>query len=111
MGTPISSLRNMGPAMEAAFAKAGIPDAETLRDLGADAAYARLLRHGAKPHFIPFYVIEMALQGRPWNDCKGDEKTALRARFDALKARHAAPPASELEAFLDRIGVRDPDAS
>ena len=26
----------------------------------------------------------MGLQGRPWNDCKGDEKKALRKRFDTL---------------------------
>ena len=50
----------------------------------------------------------MGLQGRPWNDCKGDEKVALRARFDAIKAevaarRDAAPPG--IERFLDQIGV------
>ena len=105
--TAISSIRNLGPAMEAAFNDAGIPDAETLRDLGADAAYARLLDHGHKPHFIPYYVLHMALQGRPWNDCKGAEKDALRKQFDALKARHGDAGLSELEAFLDRIGVTD----
>ena len=47
MGTPISSIRNLGPATEAAFARAGIPDAETLRDMGADAAYLALMRSGA----------------------------------------------------------------
>ncbi|SHJ26568.1 TfoX C-terminal domain-containing protein [Palleronia salina] len=108
MGTPISTLRNMGPAMEAAFARAGIDSAEALRELGTDAAYARLLASGERPHFIPFYVIEMALQGRPWNDCTTDEKAALRLRFDRIKASAAPPPRSELEAFLDRIGVRDP---
>ena len=105
--TPISSIRNLGPAMEAALTAAGIPDAEALRALGADAAYARLLDHGHRPHFIGYYVLHMALQGRPWNDCKGAEKAALRTSFDALKARHADAGRSELEAFLDRIGVTD----
>ena len=105
--TAISSIRNLGPAMESAFVAAGIPDAETLRDLGADAAYARLLDHGHRPHFIGYYVLHMALQGRPWNDCKGAEKAALRKQFDALKARHGDAGRSELEAFLDRIGVTD----
>ena len=105
--TAISSIRNLGPAMEAAFTAAGIPDAETLRDLGADAAYARLLDHGHRPHFIGYYVLHMALQGRPWNDCKGAEKAALRVQFDALKGRHGDAGRSELEAFLDRIGVTD----
>jgi hypothetical protein len=30
----------------------------------------------------------MALQGRPWNGCKGAEKAALRQVFDALVAEH-----------------------
>lgn len=103
--TPISSIRNLGPAMETAFIDAGIPDAETLRGMGADAAYAKLLDHGHKPHFIGYYVLHMALQGRPWNDCKGAEKDALRVTFDAIKARHGDAAQSELESFLDRIGV------
>ncbi len=104
MSTPISSIRNLGPAMEGAFVSAGIPDAETLRDLGTDAAYAALLRAGHAPHFIGYYVLEMALQGRPWNDCKGAEKTRLRARFDALKAAHI-PQTTPLDAALNALGV------
>jgi len=95
----------MGPATEAAFAKAGIHSAQELRALGADEAYARLLQSGSAPHFIGYYVIVMGLQGRPWNDCKGAEKAALRVQFDALKARHAAPARSEMEAALDFLGV------
>ncbi len=102
--TAITTLRNLGPASEAAFARAGIRSAEELRALGADAAYARLLATGERPHFIGYYVLVMALQGRPWNDCKGAEKAELRRRFDALKAT-ARDPRSELEAALDAIGV------
>jgi hypothetical protein len=110
--TPISSLRNLGPASEASFARAGIRSAEELRALGPDAAYARLLAAGQRPHFIGFYVLVMALQGRPWNDCKGAEKEALRLRFDALKAA-AAPSGGRasdaaIEAALDALGVRAP---
>lgn len=103
MNTPVRSIRNLGPAMEEACARAGIHSAEALRDMGADAAYARLLASGTQPHFIGYYVLVMALQGRPWNDCKGKEKEALRARFDALKAQQA--PQSGLERILDEIGV------
>jgi hypothetical protein len=49
----------------------------------------------------------MALQGRPWNDCKGDEKRALRIQFDALIAQSFDVDRSELEKFLNRIGVVD----
>lgn len=107
MSTPISSIRNLGPAVETACAKAGIPDAETLRALGADTAYAMMLNAGTKPHFIGYYVLVMALQGRPWNDCQGAEKDQLRLRFDALKAEPRAPQDanSALDAALAEIGV------
>ncbi len=105
MGTPISSLRNLGPATETEFARAGITSAEQLRELGTDAAYARVLRAGTRPHFIGFYVIEMALQGRPWNDCKGVEKDRLRARFDALVAKHHDKDLAGIEKALDELGV------
>ena len=108
MATPISTIRNLGPATEAAFAKAGIHSAEELRELGTDAAYARLLSIGQRPHFIGYYVIEMGLQGRPWNDCKGKEKARLRKRFDALKSQHFDQDRSELETFLNEIGVISP---
>jgi DNA transformation protein len=101
----ISSLRNLGPATEAAFLKAGLRTAEELLSLGADAAYARLLEAGERPHFIGYYVLHMALQGRPWTDCKGAEKEALRAKFDALKAAHAGSDTSRIEAELDALGV------
>ncbi len=102
----ISTIPNLGPATEAAFAKAGITTAEDLRKLGADEAYRRLLATGTKPHFIGYYVLVMGLQGRPWNDCKRAEKAALRKAFDAIKADSFDAGRSELEDFLDRIGVR-----
>lgn len=105
MSDPVSSIRNLGPAYEAACARAGIHTAQQLRDLGADETYARLLKTGMKPHFIGYYVLVMGLQGRPWNDCKGTEKAALRKRFDAIKARAHDKGRSDLEAALDRIGV------
>ena len=106
MGTPISSIRNLGPAAEAAFHRAGVKDAESLRALGADAAYARLLQSGERAHFIAYYVLVMGLQGRPWNDAQGAEKAALRARFDALKAAHGGGEGlARIEAVLDEIGV------
>lgn len=109
MATPVSSIRNLGPAFEAACARAGISSAEELRELGADAAYARVLEAGDRPHFIMYYVLVMALQGRPWNDCKGKEKEALRARFDAIKAARSpeAEARGAIDRILDEIGVID----
>lgn len=101
----ISTIRNLGPATEAAFAKAGILTAEDLRAMGPDEAYRHLLQAGTPAHFIGYYVLVMALQGRPWNDCKGEEKKALRARFDALKSAHGVSASSGIEAALDFFGV------
>lgn len=105
MSTAISTIRNLGPAYEDACKRAGIHSAEELRTLGADASYARLLASGSKPHFIGYYVLVMALQGRPWNDCKGEEKKALRQRFDAIKANSFDTERSEFESILNQIGV------
>lgn len=108
MPEPVSSIPNLGPASEAAFARAGITTAEELRELGADAAYRRLLDSGSRPHFIGYYVLVMGLQGRPWNDCKGDEKKALRKRFDALCAgfnRSDAKLRADVEQVLSFLGV------
>ena len=106
MSTPITTIRNLGPAIEASLHRAGIMSAEELRELGADAAYARLLATGSRPHFIGYYVLHMALQGRPWNDCRGEEKVALRRRFDSLVAEMKGVSRSEIDAALDQIGLR-----
>ncbi len=107
MTSPVSTIPNIGPATEAAFARAGISSAESLRAMGADAAYLRWLTAGLAPHFIGYYALVMGLQGRPWNDCRGAEKAALRARFDALKAeagaaRRAAHRADGLPAGIEK---------
>ena len=108
MSDPVSSIPNLGPASEAAFARAGITSATQLRALGADEAYRRLLLTGSQPHFIGYYVLVMGLQGRPWNDCKGDEKKTLRARFDAIKVSLVGTKEkgrSDLETALQMLGV------
>ncbi|MFN4191924.1 MAG: TfoX/Sxy family protein [Tabrizicola sp.] len=112
MPEPVSSIPNLGPASEAAFGRAGITTAGQLRELGADAAYRRLLDSGVRPHFISYYVLVMGLQGRPWNDCKGEEKKALRQRFDALCAgfnRSDAKLRADVEQILNFLGVVERD--
>lgn len=115
MPRPVSAIPNLGPASEAAFARAGILSAEEIYALGADQAYLRLLQTGTTPHFIGYYVLVMGLQGRPWNDCQGSEKKALREKFDALKAQVQIANAnkkgrSDIEATLDAIGLRTKNA-
>ncbi|WP_238366238.1 TfoX/Sxy family DNA transformation protein [Mesobacterium pallidum] len=104
--TPVSSIPNLGPKSEAGFARAGMHSAEDVRALGADAAYAKLLAAGTRPHFIGYYALVLGLQGRPWTDATVEEKAALRLRFDALKSGAAPDRPTGIEKFLDEIGVR-----
>ena len=105
MPTPITQIRNLGPASQAQFARAGLTTAEELYALGAHDAYRCLLQAGIPPHFIGYYALHMALQGRPWNDCKGDEKAALRVQFDTLVHQTRAMGTTALDAALNVIGV------
>lgn len=121
---PLIGIAGIGPATAEGFARAGITTAAQMRAIGADGAYAAWLRASNPPHFIGYYALVMALQGRPWNDCRGAEKSALRAKFDALKAQNgpslaarpqkgrpeneAAPGMDvvrNIEAALDQLGL------
>ena len=108
MTRPVSAIRNLGPRSVEGFARAGIHSAEALIALGPDAAYARLIAAGTRPHFIGYYALVMGLQGRAWNDLGPEETAALRARFDAIVAASGTEGRSRLEAALDRIGVVAP---
>lgn len=102
----VTQIRNIGPAQAEALARAGITTATELREIGANDAYRRLLRTGSRPHFIMFYVLHMALQGRPWNDCKGEEKADLRRQFDAIcQESHGDVAPSGVERILNEIGT------
>lgn len=106
MNSDLTDVPNVGPATAKALISAGVPDQAALREMGADKAYRLLLLNGEKPHFIGYYVLHMGLQGRPWNDCRGAEKDALRVRFDALVSDIRKAPLSGIEAALDAIGLR-----
>ena len=98
MPAPVSSIRNLGPASDAGFARAGIHDADSLRAMGADAAYEALLRNGTSPHFIGYYALVMGLQGRPGTIAKGLRKQpsapgSMRSRRGWQgKVTHLTPP-------------------
>ncbi|AUH34549.1 TfoX/Sxy family protein [Paracoccus tegillarcae] len=108
MDSDLTTISSIGPATAQALIAAGVPDAATLRQIGAHEAYRALLIAGSKPHFIWYYVLHMGLQGRPWNDCKGAEKKALRKRFDGLVSEVRGVPLAGIEAELDLLGLRAP---
>ena len=102
-----SGIRNLGPASDEFYGRAGITTAEQLRDLGPDEAYFLALKAGGKPHFIGYYAMVMGMQGRPWNDCQGSEKKELQKRFDAIKAKLSPKDKgrTQLETALNELGV------
>ena len=102
-----SSIRNLGPASDIFYGRAGIKTAQVMRYLGPDEAYFRALKAGGKSHFIGYYALVMGLQGRPWNDCRGPEKDMLKQRFDAIKSRLSDKDKgrSQLETALNILGV------
>ena len=110
MSDAVSTIRNLGPAMEQAFGRVGITSAQEIHDLGPDTAYAKLILEGReRPHFIAYYALVLGLQGRPWNDLQPQEKAALRERFDAIKEQGSGTkPQSDLEQALDALGLPDP---
>ena len=63
MADPISSIRNLGPAVEESFGRAGITSAEELREMGADAGYLRLLQFGSRPHLLPIMLWSWGCRG------------------------------------------------
>jgi hypothetical protein len=102
-----STIRNLGPASDIFYGRAGITSAEKLREMGADEAYYQALVAGGSAHFIGYYAMVMGLQDRPWNDCKGLEKDALKDRFNVVKSRLKSTPtsASAFDKELAKLGV------
>ena len=60
--------------MEVAFNAIGIYYAQTIRALGADESYQRLLNIRFSPHSIGYYALVIGLQNSLWNDCTATEK-------------------------------------
>lgn len=104
MTDPVTAIRNVGAVTAAAFADAGVTTAAQVRDMGADAAYLRLLDAGVKPHFLGYCALVMGLMDRPWNDARGAEKAELKQRYDRLLSGRGNGT-SRIEAALDQIGV------
>lgn len=108
MNDRVSSIRNLGPKMEVAFNAIGIYDTQTIRALGADESYQRLLNNGFSPHFIGYYALVMGLQNRPWNDCTATEKQTLRTRFDFIKSKahfNQSAQDADFERIINEIGL------
>ncbi|MFQ6548182.1 TfoX/Sxy family DNA transformation protein [Aestuariibius sp. 2305UL40-4] len=101
----ITTIRNLGPAMERDFRKCGLTTAEEIRALGADEVYGRLIGTGVRPHFAAFLALVMGLQDRDWLSPDPTEKAQLRKRFDSIRSV-TKDAQTGIEAELDRLGIR-----
>ncbi|MEL7215032.1 MAG: TfoX/Sxy family DNA transformation protein [Pseudomonadota bacterium] len=104
MSRPVSALRNIGPALAASFAKAGITTAEEIEALGPDAAFMELVGAGRHLHFMGYMALWLGLQDRDFRDIASEERERLRTHYDTL---FETPERSELEQFLRDHGLGD----
>jgi TfoX-like protein len=64
--TDLQALPNIGPALAADLRAVGIPDAEALRDVGADEAGRRLAKAGLRDGTHATRALAGALTGVRW---------------------------------------------
>jgi DNA transformation protein and related proteins len=74
----IGGLSNLGPRSQATLAAAGITSVESLRAVGAVAAYSRAKRAaGAHVSLNLLWALEGALTGLPWQVVAREHRTSL----------------------------------
>lgn len=73
----LASLPNLGPKSQAALAAAGITSIESLRRVGAVAAYSRTKSAGAGVSLNLLWALEGALTGLPWQVVAREHRTSL----------------------------------
>ncbi|MEM9811037.1 MAG: TfoX/Sxy family protein [Pseudomonadota bacterium] len=76
--TALRTIRGLGPASERMLAEVGIPDVETLREIGAIDAYRRLRFRFEHASLNALYALVAGLDGRDWRDLTIAERQALR---------------------------------
>ncbi|MBA4275036.1 MAG: competence protein TfoX [Alphaproteobacteria bacterium] len=89
MPTPISQLRNLGPAIERYCAEIGIPDAETLQSIGYMETYLRL--RALQPRIMnrmALYALYGAMHDVDCMKLPADIKQHLNDELDAAKTSH-----------------------
>ncbi|MGE0282075.1 MAG: TfoX/Sxy family DNA transformation protein [Rhizobiaceae bacterium] len=83
MNRSVAEMRNLGPATARMLTEVDIADEETLRAVGAQAAYRRLkFRFGRQVTLVALYALEAALRDCDWRslDAKTKEELAKAAR-------------------------------
>jgi DNA transformation protein len=87
----LCGLPGLGPKSAAMLASAGIRSVESLRGLGAVAAFLRVRAAGCKPSLNLLWSMEGALTGMPWVAVARTERTRLLLQMDDMRAHRDAP--------------------
>lgn len=80
-----AALPNLGPRSRQMLAAAGITCSETLRELGAVAAYARVKRVDAGASLNLLWALEGALSGEHWREVARQHRTRLLMALEDLQ--------------------------
>lgn len=88
----LGGLPNLGPRSRAWLADAGISSLDTLRGLGAVAAFLRVKQRQPAASLNLLWALEGALCGLHWRDVARERRTSLLlALDDAQGAAHRTP--------------------
>lgn len=86
----LARLRNLGPVSARLLVAAGIRSPAMLRELGAVAAFRRVLfQRGGSVSTNLLWAIEGALRDERWDQLSAETRARLRAALEAEEARAA----------------------
>lgn len=89
MADEIAALPNLGPKSLAMLAAVGITTLDTLRKLGAVAAYAKVKAHaGANASLNLLWALEGALSGETWQEVAKNHRASLLMALDYYEQQH-----------------------
>lgn len=81
----LEKMSNLGPVLAGRLRQAGIPDGETLRAVGSEAAFLRLRAQDPTVCFHMLTAIEGAVEGVRKTQLSPARRAELRTFFDSLK--------------------------
>lgn len=92
MPNSLAQLPNLGPKSQAMLEGAGITTVVMLRELGAVAAYVRVMQSGGKPGLNLLWALEGALSGLPWQQVAREQRTSLLLALEQALAEGIKNP-------------------
>ncbi len=86
MANKLAQLPNLGPKSQAMLTEAGIISVAMLHEMGAVAAYVRVLQSGGKPSLNLLWALDGALSGLPWQQVAREHRASLLLALEKAMA-------------------------